>query len=81
MASKMDTLKNKIMDAIKADASNIVTTGMLVSVVKKGSFFAPTMEVQLSGRVDLKGDVEKIGKIATEVAGDTPVVNSLRFKA
>ncbi|WP_168203254.1 BON domain-containing protein [Oceanispirochaeta crateris] len=81
MASKMDTLKNKIMDAIKADASNIVTTGMLVSVVKKGSFFASTMEVQLSGRVDLKGDVEKIGKIATEVAGGTPVVNSLRFKA
>lgn len=81
MPSKTDSLKNKINDAIKNDESNIVSTQLLVSVVKTGGLFSKTMEVQLSGRVDLQNDIEKIGAIATQVAGDVPVVNNLRFKA
>ena len=81
MPSKTDSLKNKIIDALKNDDSNIVITNMLVSVVKKGGFLSSDMEVQLTGRVDIQSDIQKIEKIAASVAGTTPVVNSLRFKA
>jgi osmotically-inducible protein OsmY len=80
MPSKADSLKKKITDALKNDPS-IVLTSLLVSVVKKGSFFSPSLEVQLSGRVEKEGDIDKIRKIAEGVSGDVPVVNSLRFKS
>jgi len=81
MSSKTESLKNKIITALKNDESNIVITNMLVSVVKKGGFFSSDMEVQLSGRVDIQSDIQRIQEIAQSVAGSTPVVNSLRFKA
>jgi osmotically-inducible protein OsmY len=81
MSSKTENLKNKIIDAVKKDESNIVMTNMLVSVVKKGGFFSSDMEIQLSGRVDINSDIERIRLIVEQIAGDTPVVNNLRFKS
>jgi hypothetical protein len=81
MPSKADSLKNQILETIKKDDAPIIMTAVLVSVVKKGSFFSPTLEVQLSGRVDKESDKAAIEKITAEVAGDTPVVSTLRFKA
>ena len=81
MASKTETLKNKIIEAIKKEDSSIVITALLISVVKKGSIFSSSMEVQISGRVDRESDVEKILTIAKGIAGDTPVVSTVRFKS
>jgi len=81
MPSKSESLKNKILDAIKQDDAPIIMTAVLVSVVKKGSFFSSSLEVQLSGRVDKENDKSVIERIAGEVAGEIPVVSTLRFKA
>lgn len=81
MSSKADSLKNQILEAIKKDDAPIIMTAVLVSVAKKGSFFSSTLEVQLSGRVDKESDKAAIEKITTQIAGDVPVVSTLRFKA
>lgn len=81
MPSKSESLKNKILDAIKQDDAPIIMTSVLVSVVKKGSFFSSNLEVQLSGRVDKENDKSVIERIAGEIAGEVPVVSTLRFKA
>ena len=81
MASKAETLKNKITEAIKKEDSSIVMTALLISVVKKGSIFSSSLEVQISGRVDRENDIEKVLTIAKNVAGDVPVSSTVRFKA
>ncbi|RDG30474.1 BON domain-containing protein [Oceanispirochaeta sp. M1] len=81
MPSKADSLKNNILEAVKKNDFPIIMTAVLVSVVKKGSFFSPSLEVQLSGRVDKESDQSTIERIAAEVAGDVPVVSTLRFKS
>ncbi len=80
MPSKADSLKKQILEAIQNDDAPIIMTSVLVSVVKKGSFFSPSLEVQLSGRVDKESDKVAIERIAAETAGNTPVVSTLRFK-
>ena len=81
MASKAETLKNKITEAIKAEDSSIIMNFVLISVVKKGGFFSSALEVQISGRVERESDLEKINDIAKKTAGDVSVKSTLRFKA
>ncbi|OQY35334.1 MAG: hypothetical protein B6241_02255 [Spirochaetaceae bacterium 4572_59] len=81
MASKADTLKEKITEAIKSEDSSIVMNFVLISVVKKGGLFSSTLEVQISGRVERESDLAKVNDIAKANAGNVAVVSTLRFKA
>ena len=64
MASKAETLKNKITEAIKAEDPSVIMNFVLISVVKKGGLFSSALEVQISGRVERESDLEKINDIA-----------------
>lgn len=81
MASKADTLREKITEAIKSEDSSIVMSFVLISVVKKGGLFSSALEVQISGRVERESDLAKVNEIAKKSAGDVPVVSTLRFKS
>lgn len=81
MASKAETLREKITEAIKSEDSSIVMSFVLISVVKKGGLFSSALEVQISGRVERESDLAKVNEIAKATAGDVPVVSTLRFKA
>jgi len=80
MSKKTEKLKAQITDAIREDENSIDAAHVLISVVKKGSLFSSSLEVQLSGRVGNKQDLSRIVEIAEKVAGDIPVVSTLRHK-